>query len=123
MEAIQEMVRQVPEPEFDSRGIMKKGVIVRHLLLPGHVREGKRIVRYLHETYGNRIYISLMNQYTPTEAVKTDSLLGRKATKREYERLLNYAMETGVEQGFFQEGDTARESFIPPFDLEGVYSK
>ena len=120
MEAIGEMVRQVPETEFDSQGKMKKGVIVRHLLLPGHVKEGKRVVSYLHERYGNQIYISLMNQYTPTEEVKADPLLGRKVTRREYRRLLDYALEIGVEQGFFQEGDTAKESFIPPFDLEGI---
>lgn len=118
--AIREMVRQAPRPEFDSRGMLKRGVIVRHLLLPGHVKEGKKIVRYLWETYGSRIYLSLMNQYTPTKAVKRDPLLGRKVTKREYERLLDYALKLGVEQGFFQEGETAEESFIPPFDLEGV---
>lgn len=118
--ALREMVRQQPQPRFDERGIMTKGVIVRHLLLPGHVREAKRVVRYLHETYGGRIYISLMNQYTPTERVAEDPLLGRRVTKREYERLLAYAAELGVEQGFYQEGETAQESFIPPFDCQGV---
>ncbi len=118
--AVREMVRQQPEPEFDGRGMMKKGVIVRHLLLPGHVREAKEVVRRLHEAYGNQIYLSIMNQYTPMEAVKEDRLLGRRVTKREYERVLDYALEIGVEQGFFQEGETARESFIPEFNGSGV---
>ncbi len=118
--AIGEMVRQCPEPQFDEAGRMQKGVIVRHLLLPGHVREAKRIVRYLYETYGDQIYISMMNQYTPMGAVADDPLLGRRVTKREYERLLDFASELGVTQGFYQEGKTAMESFIPPFDAQGV---
>lgn len=123
MNAIREMVRQRPEPVFDARGIMTSGVIVRHLLLPGHVREAKWIVKYLHEEYGNRIYISMMNQYTPMPQVADDELLGRRVTKREYERLLAYAQEIGVEQGFYQEGETAKESFIPEFDGQGVIAK
>ncbi len=118
--AIAEMVRQCPEPVFDKRGIMQTGVVVRHLLLPGHVKEAKQIVQYLYETYGNQIYISMMNQYTPVEAVADDPLLGRRVTKREYRRLLDFAQEIGVTQGFYQEGATAEESFIPPFDCEGV---
>lgn len=94
--------------------------MVRHLLLPGHVKEAKQIVSYLHETYGDQIYISMMNQYTPVEQVAQDPLLGRRVTKREYERLLQYAEEIGIEQGFYQEGGTAAESFIPPFNCEGV---
>ncbi len=118
--AIAEMYRQVGDPQFDEAGMMQSGVIVRHLLLPGQVKNAKAVVRYLHETYGNHIYISMMNQYTPTEAVQGDKLLGRKVTKREYERLIDYALDIGVENGFMQEGDTAKESFIPAFDGEGV---
>ena len=121
--AIAEMVRQQPTPRFDNRGIMTSGVIVRHLLLPGHVREAKLVVQYLYETYGDQIYISMMNQYTPVEAVAEDKLLGRRVTKREYERLLDFAGEIGVTQGFYQEGKTAMESFIPPFDCQGVLKK
>ena len=117
---IAEMVRQCPNPEFDERGIMTKGVIVRHMLLPGHVREAKAIVQYLYETFGEQIYISMMNQYTPVEAVMQDPLLGRTVTKREYSRLLDFAEEIGVERGFYQDGGTARESFIPAFDCQGV---
>ena len=129
MEAISEMVRQQPQAEFmpedrtEASPIMRRGVIVRHLLLPGHVREAKRVVGYLHETYGDQIYISMMNQYTPMSEKFADPNLNRRVTKREYERLLDYAAEIGVENGFYQEGATADESFIPEFDYEGVRKK
>ncbi len=118
--ALAEMVRQAGEAEFDERGMMRRGVIVRHLLLPGHLADSKKVVRYLYETYGDRIYISMMNQYTPMPQVAQDRLLGRRVKKREYEALLDYAIALGVENGFFQEGATAKESFIPEFDCEGV---
>ena len=118
--ALREMVSQTGLPMFDERGMITRGVIVRHLLLPGHVADSRRVVEYLFKTYGNRIYISLMNQYTPIPAVAADPLLSRKVTKREYDRLVDYALSLGVEQGFIQEGETAKESFIPEFDGEGV---
>lgn len=108
------------DSEYPPYEMIKKGVIVRHLLLPGHVKEAKSIVKYLHETYGDQIYISIMNQYTPVENVAGDKLLGRKVTKREYARLLDYAAEIGVTRGFYQEGDTAMDRFIPSFDCQGV---
>ena len=124
--AIAEMYRQVGEPLFDERGIIKKGVIVRHLLLPGGVKNAKNVVSYLHETYGDSVYISLMNQYTPLDTPslkkageKYPSLL-RKVTKREYERLLDFVLSLDIKNAYFQEGDTASESFIPEFDLSGV---
>ena len=129
MEAISEMVRQQPQAEFmpedrtEASPIMRRGVIVRHLLLPGHVREAKKVVGYLHETYGDQIYISMMNQYTPMSEKFADPNLNRRVTNREYERLLDYAAEIGVENGFYQEGATADESFIPKFDYEGVRKK
>ena len=119
-EALKEMVRQVGEPEFDDRGMMQKGIIVRHLLLPGHVRDSKNVLKYLIDTYENRIYISLMNQYTPMPAMKGDPLLSRKVTEREYERLIDYGISLGLENGFIQEGETAKESFIPEFNGEGI---
>ncbi len=120
-EALEEMVSQVGSLKFDEKtGRMKRGVIVRHLVLPGHVKNAKAVIRYLYETYGERIMISIMNQYTPMEQVKDDPLLARKVTKREYERVVDYAMELGVECGFIQEGEVASESFIPEFDGEGV---
>lgn len=122
MATIEEMVRQRGKPEFDSRGIMTKGVIVRHLLLPGQVSEAKRIVRYLYETYGDRIYMSLMNQYTPLDSLDVSRYpeLNRRVTRKEYDKLVDYAIALGVEQAFIQEGETAGESFIPSFTLEGL---
>lgn len=123
-EAIAEMVRQVGECRFSEDGMIEKGVIVRHLLLPGKVREAKQIVKYLYETYGDDIYISMMNQYTPGadagERLKDYPLLQRKVTKREYNRWIEYALQIGVQHAFIQEGQTASESFIPAFDMEGV---
>lgn len=119
-EALAEMVRQAGTPEFDDRGMMKKGVIVRHLLLPGHVRNSRKVLEYLYETYKDQIYISLMNQYTPMPAVLEDPQLSRKVTAREYDRLLDHAISLVVTNCFIQEGETAKESFIPEFDGEGI---
>ncbi len=119
-EALKEMVRQQPEAVFDERGMMKKGVIVRHLMLPGGIKDSKAVIKYLYETYGNQIYVSLMNQYTPLPHVADYPEIDRKLKKFEYDRLVDYAISLGVEQGFIQEGETAEESFIPAFTNEGV---
>ena len=116
--AISEMVKQAGESMIDTEGIMTRGVIVRVLLLPGHVAEAKLTVKYLYERYGDSIYISLMNQYTPMPNV--GSPLNRRVTKEEYEELCDYAVKIGVKNGFVQEYGTASESFIPTFDLSGV---
>lgn len=113
--AVEAMVRARSKCEFDERGIMQKGVIVRHLLLPSHVKEGKEIIKYLSDKYGNRIFISLMNQYTPVSDLAEYPEINRKVTKREYDRLVDYALELGLENVYIQEGDTAKESFIPDF--------
>ena len=118
--ALKEMVRQVGEPEFDERGYIKKGVIVRHLVLPGSTKDSKAVLDYLWNTYGDRIYISIMNQYTPMEQIKNHPLLSRKVTKREYSKIVDYALSLGWENGFIQEGETAKESFIPGFNGVGV---
>ncbi len=119
-EALAEMVRQAGEPVFDVHGILQKGVIVRHLLLPGQLEDSKAIVRYLYETYGNRIYLSLMNQFTPLENVADWPELNRTISMEEYDEVINFAVDLGVENGFIQEGGTADESFIPAFSCEGV---
>lgn len=154
-EAIAEMVRQAGAPVFegmngrrwsadqmneacqegtDTDFLMKKGVIVRHLALPGQALDSQRVLAYLHETYGNGIYISIMNQYTPMPGMDewirkkrtSGSLerlyagLGQRLTDEAYESLVDYAIEIGIENGFLQEGDTAEESFIPAFNGEGL---
>lgn len=117
--ALQEMVRQAGKPEFKGEQ-MTKGVIVRHLVLPGKVRDSRKVIRYLYDTYGDQIYISIMNQYTPMPGLEDDPDLSRKLTQAEYDEIVDYAIEIGVEQGFIQEGDTAEESFIPSFDITGI---
>ena len=117
--ALEEMVRQCPKARFDEQGMMQQGVIVRHLLLPGHLKNAKSVVQYVYETYGDNVYLSLMNQYTPLPQVKDYPEINRKVTEAEYEELVDYAIDLGVEHGFIQEGETAEESFIPAFDNEG----
>ena len=117
--SLAEMWRQVGKPVFDG-DMLTKGIIVRHLLLPGCVEDSKAVIRYLYETYGDRIFISIMNQYTPLPHVASYPELGRKVTDAEYDEVVDYAIELGVEQGFIQEGDTAEESFIPEFDFRGI---
>ena len=140
--ALAEMYRQVGDPEFfeprseldhvvsdadisaDSDDepirLMKKGIIVRHLALPGCEDDSRAVLRYLYETYDDHIYISIMNQYTPLPHVAAYPELNRRITEEEYDRLTDYAIDLGIENGFIQEGETAEESFIPEFDYEGV---
>lgn len=117
-DAIAEMYRQVGRAQMDGEGMMTRGVIVRILLLPGHVAEAKLSLKYLMDTYGDNIYISLMNQYTPMPDMP--SPLNRRVTRDEYEQLLDYAEKLGLKNGFTQEFGTASESFIPPFDNTGI---
>ncbi len=120
--AIAEMVRQTGAPVFmdGTDSLMKKGVIVRHLLLPGCGKDARHILRFLHETFRNDIYVSIMNQYTPLPQVKNILELNRRVSPREYEKVIDFAISIGIENGFIQEGETASESFIPAFDYEGI---
>lgn len=119
-QALSEMVRQQPKVVIDdATGLIQKGVIVRQLLLPGHVNDAKAILKYLHDTYQNSIYISMMSQFTPI-ALKDYPEINRTVTGREYERLIDYAIKIGITNAFIQEGNVAKDSFIPAFDCEGV---
>ena len=117
--ALAEMVRQCGDAEFDAKDMMKRGVIARHLLLPGYLENAKAVVKYVYDTYGDKVFLSLMNQYTPLPHVEKWPELNRRVTEEEYAELVEYAIELGVENGFIQEGETAEESFIPEFDNEG----
>ena len=123
--ALSQMVKIIGAPVFDERGMMKRGVMVRHLLLPGHRKNAEAVLQYLWKTYGDTIYISLMSQYTPMKQLYSGNEcdmpeLLRKVTKREYEQLVDYALQLGITNAFIQEGDVAKESFIPEFDETGV---
>lgn len=119
-QALSEMVRQQPDVVIDdATGLIQKGVIVRQLLLPGHVNDAKVVLKYLYDTYHDHVYISMMSQFTPI-ALKDYPEINRTVTRREYERLVDYALEIGITNAFIQEGDVAKDSFIPAFDCEGV---
>ena len=119
-QVLSEMVRQQPDVVIDdATGLIQKGVIVRQLLLPGHVNDAKAVLKYLYDTYHDHVYISMMSQFTPI-ALKDYPEINRTVTRREYERLVDYALEIGITNAFIQEGDVAKDSFIPAFDCEGV---
>ena len=130
--ALNEMVRQTGSPcmysdedelvqsGYVEDGVMKRGVIVRHLVLPGTTKDSKAVIKYLIDTYGDDIYISIMSQYTPFDRLKKHPLLSRKVTRKEYNSVVDYAIDCGINNGFIQEGDVAEESFIPEFDYEGI---
>lgn len=115
--AIDEMYRQVGEIKINGEGMLEKGVVVRVLILPGHVDDSKKIIEYLYKTYGNDIFISIMNQYTPVWKCEYNNL-NRKVTDDEYNEVVNYAIDLGVVNAFVQEGEAADESFIPKFNKD-----
>ena len=134
--ALNEMFRQTGTPVFNSDGLMKKGMIVRHLMLPGQLFDTRRILSYLCSTFGNQIYISLMNQYTPPPVISEDNASlqtsGSKFTtsrakapdhplrEEHYEAMVQFLVDLGQENAYTQENGTDSESFIPPFDLTGI---
>lgn len=120
VDALDEMYKQVGKVKIDKDGVMRRGMIVRHLILPGQIDDSKNILRYLHCTFGDNIYISIMNQYTPVKQVKTIDLLNRKVTKKEYDDILNFAINLGINNCFIQDASSSSKDFIPDFDLEGV---
>lgn len=119
-EALEEMFKQVGPPLFDENGILQKGVIVRHLLLPGQKEDTKQILSYLYQTYHDDIIISIMNQYTPLEQVKDIPSLNQKVSQQDYDEVINYAIDLGIKRAYIQEGETQKTSFIPSFQLEGI---
>ena len=120
MAAIDEMVRQQGECVFNEEGIITKGVIVRHLVLPSYTENSKNIIKYLYERYKDKVFISIMSQYTPCTDLSEYPEIDRKLTEDEYDEVVDFAINIGVENGFIQQGEAASESFIPPFNLEGV---
>lgn len=118
--AIREMMDAAGNCVYDEEGYIQKGVIIRHLILPGHTKNSIAVLDELYKTYEDDLTISLMNQYTPLPQVCDIPDLNRRVTKREYEKVLDHALNLGITNGFFQEGGTAKESFIPLFDYEGL---
>ncbi len=116
---INEMVRQTGPCVFDENGIIKKGTIVRHLILPGMIADSKKIIYYLHATYHDKIYLSIMNQYTPNKYVEFDELK-TTISEEDYNEVIDYAVSLGINNAFCQIGETASDSFIPEFNCEGI---
>ena len=118
--ALDEMFKQVSKNKFSSNGLMTKGIIVRCLVLPTKGNDTKKIINYLYKKYQDNIYLSIMNQYTPVTTNTSFPFLNSKVSEEEYDDIINYALDLGVKNAYIQEGDTSDESFIPPFDLEGL---
>lgn len=114
-QAILEMINQVGEPAFDERGIMQKGVMVRHLILPGHVQNSKHILKWLKENVDKKAYVSVMAQYFPTYKAKECEYLNRKLTKKEYEKVEEYLYLLDIENGYMQELGKHEEEYVPNF--------
>lgn len=115
--SIQEMYRQVGKAEFDEKGIMQKGIIIRHLVLPNHIQNTKHVLKWIKENMPEDIYVSVMAQYFPTHKAKEDELLSRKLTKKEYREIENYLYTLGLENGYIQELGEHEEEYVPNFNL------
>lgn len=123
--AIAEMVRLTAERGgelTDSEGIMQRGVIVRHMMLPGSAIDSRRILKYLHDTYGDTVRVSFLSQYTPPRECEKSfpAELTRPVNRGEYSRLVAYAAALGMTRVYVQKGEAVSDSFVPPFDLTGV---
>lgn len=118
--AIGEMVKQAGNPEFDEDGMIKKGVIIRHLMLPGLLFDSKKIIDYIYSTYGNSVYLSLMNQYTPMHNAAAFPEINKTLNPKHYDSMIDYALSIGIENGFIQESGTSNKSYVPEFDMRGI---
>lgn len=118
--ALDEMYRQTGKNEFNKDGLMTKGILVRCLILPTLSDDTKKIIEYVYKKYQDNVYLSIMNQYTPVTYNKDYPFLNQTLSATEYDEVVDYALDLGVKNAYIQEGETCSESFIPPFDLEGV---
>ncbi|SFC68577.1 radical SAM protein [Clostridium uliginosum] len=123
IEIIDEMIKQVGTPEFNSNGHITKGVIIRHLLLPGLLFDSKKVIDSIFSIYGDKVYISLMNQYTPMFNAYYYPEINKGLNPKHYDSLIQYALNIGIKNGFIQDDGTNDTHFVPSFDLEGVYKK
>ena len=115
--AIKQMVKQVGTPEFNSDGIIRKGVIIRHLVLPNEIENSKKVLKWIKENLPKEIYISVMAQYFPTYKAKENEQLNRKLTKKEWKEITSYIEELGIENGYIQELGEHEEEYVPKWDI------
>ncbi|MBR5468078.1 MAG: radical SAM protein [Firmicutes bacterium] len=118
--AVKEMYRQVGKNEFDENGMLKKGIIIRHLVLPSCRQDSKKILSAIKEIFGNNVYVSIMNQYTPMYKAKNMKPLNRRLTTFEYEDVIKYFFDIGLENGFMQSRLSATDAYTPKFDHSGI---
>ena len=116
-QAIKEMYNQVGNAIFDENGIIQKGVIIRHLVLPAHIQNTKNILKWIKNNMPEDIYVSIMSQYFPTYKAKEDNLINRKLTKKEYKEVLNYLYSLDLKNGYIQDLGEHEEEYVPNFDL------
>jgi putative pyruvate formate lyase activating enzyme len=119
-EAIREMFRQVGAPVFGGDGLLQRGLMIRHLTLPGALPDSRRIVDWVLETLPSDVYFNLMSQYTPLGRAAEDAELAERVPREQYDMLVEYATQRGLENGYIQEMDSASTRYVPAFDLEGV---
>ncbi len=115
--AIEEMVKQVGTPKFNSQGIIQNGVIIRHLVLPNHIENSKKVLRWIKETLPNDIYVSIMAQYFPTYNAKYDDKINRKLSQLEWKEIEDYVQNIGIENGFIQELGEHEEEYVPKWEF------
>lgn len=118
--AISEMVNQVGKVYFDNNGLITRGVIIRHLMLPGLLFDSKKIIDYIYDNYGDNVYLSLMNQYTPMFNSNKYPEINKQLNPKHYDSIIDYSVSLGVRNAFIQENGTASENFVPNFDLSRV---
>ena len=115
--AIKEMIRQVGMPKFDEKGLIKSGVMIRHLVLPNHLQNTKNILKWVKENLPEDIYINVMAQYFPTYKAKEDALINRKLTKKEYKQVEEYFYLLGFNNGYMQELGEHEEEYVPKWEM------
>ncbi len=115
--AIKEMIKQVGSPKFDSNGIIKKGVIIRHLVLPNYIQNSKDVLKWIKYNLPQNTYISVMAQYFPTYKAKDDAFLNRKLSQKEWQEIENYIEQLEFENGFIQELGEHEEEYVPKWEV------
>ena len=115
--AIQEMIRQVGIPELNKKGIMQKGVMIRHLVLPSYIENSKKVLKWIKDNLDDKIYVSIMAQYFPTYKAKEYEKINRKLTKEEWKEIENYIEKLEIENGYMQELGEHEEEYVPKWDI------
>ena len=114
------MYKQVGKNKFDEKGRMTKGLIIRHLMLPGLLFDSKKVIDTIYSLFGDNVYISIMNQYTPMFNAFKYKELSKPLNPKLYDSLIDYAASIGVKNAFIQESGSNTDEFVPSFDLEGI---